>query len=243
MPLLSVNIDHIATLRQARGTRYPDPIHGATLAVLGGADGITVHPREDRRHINERDVKILKEVLSIPLTIEMALVPPMVDLALEVQPALVTLVPEKREELTTEGGLAVAGMEDRIRPQLTRLLEGQIPVSIFINPDESQIKSAADLGAPFIELHTGAYSNARTRTEEDREFEILSNSLEYALSLGLKVNAGHGLHYHNTVRIACMPGLHAIHTGHSIVSHAVFVGMERAVREMKALVAGSSPQV
>lgn len=235
MPFLSVNIDHIATLRQARGTRYPDPIHAATLAILGGADGITVHPREDRRHINERDAKILKEVLTVPLTLEMALVPPMVDLALDVQPALVTLVPEKREELTTEGGLAVAGVEENLRPELTRLMEGRISVSIFIDPDETQIKAAADLGVPFVELHTGAYSNARNPAEEDREFEILSNALEYGLSLGLKVNAGHGLHYHNTVRIARLPGVYALHTGHSIVSHAVFVGMERAVREMKAL--------
>ncbi len=240
MPLLSVNIDHIATLRQARGTRYPDPIQGAFLAVMGGADGITVHPREDRRHINDRDVKILKEVLTVPLTIEMALIPSMVDLALEIQPALVTLVPEKREELTTEGGLAVAGAEEKLWPQLNRLMEGQIPVSIFIDPDETQIKAAADVGVPFIELHTGAYSNAVTPADEDREFELLANALEYGLSLGLKVNAGHGLHYHNTERIARMPGLTAIHTGHSIVSYAVFVGMERAVREMKALVRGSS---
>ncbi|MFH1744145.1 MAG: pyridoxine 5'-phosphate synthase [bacterium] len=237
MPLLSVNIDHIATLRQTRGTSYPDPVHGATLAVLGGADGITVHPREDRRHINERDVKILNEVITIPLTLEMALVPEMVDLAIEIQPSLVTLVPEKREELTTEGGLAVAGVEEKLRPQLARLMEAHVPVSIFIDPDETQIQAAADMGVTFIELHTGAYATAKTPADEDREFEILSNALEYAINLGLKVNAGHGLHYHNTVRIARMPGIYALHTGHSIIAHAIFVGLERAVREMKALMA------
>ncbi len=235
MPLLSVNIDHIATLREARGTHYPDPIHGATLAVLGGTDGITVHPREDERHIKKRDVRILKEILEVPLTLEMALVPEMVDLAIEIQPALVTLVPEKREELTTEGGLAVAGVEERLRPQLSRLMEAEIPVSIFIDPDEEQIQATAALGVPYIELHTGAYANATTPAEEDREFEILANALECGIQLGLKVNGGHGLHYHNTTRIARMPGIQALHTGHSIICHAVFVGLERAVREMKEL--------
>ncbi|HQL64161.1 MAG TPA: pyridoxine 5'-phosphate synthase [bacterium] len=238
MPLLSVNIDHIATLREARGTPYPDPVHGATLAVFGGADGITVHPREDRRHIKDRDVRILKQILTVPLTLEMALIPQMVDLAKEISPALVTLVPEKRAELTTEGGLAVAGVEERLRPELQRLFDAGIPVSIFIDPDKTQIKAAAGLGVPFIELHTGAYANSRSAEEEDREFHILTEALEFALALGLKVNAGHGLHYHNTARVARLPGIHALHTGHGIIAHAVFVGLERAVREMIEIMRG-----
>ncbi|MBI1387885.1 MAG: pyridoxine 5'-phosphate synthase [bacterium] len=235
MAKLSVNIDHIATLRQSRDTAYPDPVEAAILAQLGGADGITVHPREDRRHIQDRDVYLLKQVLRIPFTLEMALTPEMVKLALDVKPECCTLVPELREERTTESGLAVAGREAKLQPLIDPLLDAGIDVSIFIDAEADQITAAHSLGAQTVEIHTGPYSNAKTREAEDHEFQIVVNAAEHARGLGLKVNAGHGLHYTNTTRVAALPAIGWLHTGHSIIGMAVMVGMERAVREMKTL--------
>jgi pyridoxine 5-phosphate synthase len=230
---LSVNIDHIATLRESRHTKYPDPIDAAVLCQLSGADGITVHPREDRRHIQDRDVFILKQMLQIPLTLEMALTENMVDLALQVKPKACTLVPEGRDEQTTESGLTVKGREDIMQPLVRKLLDSGIVVSIFIDAVEDQIAAARSLGAQFIEIHTGPYAIAETPGDEDREFKIVAQAAEFACGLGLCVNVGHGLHYHNTERMAALPTIDWIHSGHSIVAHAVMVGMERAVREMK----------
>ena len=235
MQKLSVNIDHVATLRQSRDTQYPDPVHAAVLAQLGGTDGITVHPREDRRHIQDRDVEILMDTLLVPLTLEMALTNEMVDFALRIQPHLCTLVPEAREERTTESGLAVAGNESKLQPKIQRLLDAGILVSIFIDTDEDEIKAAKDVGADCIEIHTGPYALAKSARKEDEELKLVIHAAQYANGLGLRVNAGHGLHYHNTQKIAVLQDINWLHTGHSIVSHAVLVGMERAVREMKEI--------
>lgn len=235
MKKLSVNIDHVATLRQSRGTLYPDPVHAAVLAQLGGADGITVHPREDRRHIQDRDVFLLKQILQVPLTLEMALTDEMTELALQVMPPACTLVPELREERTTESGLVVHGREHHLRPNIQRLLDAGIAVSIFIDADQDQIQAAHQLGVPYIEIHTGPYALAKTPRELDCEFGIVQDAAEFAAGLGLKVNTGHGLHYHNTARIVSLPMIEWIHTGHSIIGQAIMVGMERAVRDMKAI--------
>ncbi len=232
---LSVNIDHVATLRQARDTPYPDPIDAAVLAQLGGTDGITVHPREDRRHIQDRDVYALKQLLRVPLTLEMALTPEMVDLALDVRPAACTLVPELREERTTESGLVVVGQETRLQPLIQKLLDTGILVSIFIDADAGQITAAHSLGIQYIEIHTGPYALAATPADLDREFQIVADAADCAHHLGLRVNAGHGLHYHNTKRIASMPTIEWLHTGHGIVAHAVMVGMERAIRDYQEI--------
>lgn len=235
MPRLSVNIDHVATLRQSRDTPYPDPVYAAVLAQLGGTDGITVHPREDRRHIQDRDVNLLRQTLQVPLTLEMALTDEMVELALETKPYACTLVPELREERTTESGLVVAGREELLQPNIQRLLDAGIIVSIFIDANTEEISAAHSLGVQYVELHTGPYAFASTPEEEEKEFQIVVQAAEHAKMLDLNVNAGHGLHYHNTERIAALPQIDWIHTGHSIVSHAVFVGMKRAVREMKTI--------
>lgn len=232
---LSVNIDHVATLRQSRGTPYPDPADAAVLCQLGGADGITVHPREDRRHIQNRDVEVLKKILQVPLTLEMALTPAMVDFAMEIQPFACTLVPEAREEKTTESGLAVLGREDQLKPLIGQLRQANIFISIFIDAVPEQIAAAHAVGAHTVEIHTGPYALARTPEELNNEFKIVAKMAEYARGLGLSVNAGHGLHYRNTERIAALPTIEWIHTGHSIVSYAVLVGLERAVREMKGI--------
>jgi len=236
MPKLSVNIDHVATLRQNRGTPYPDPVDAAILAQLGGADGITVHPREDRRHIQDRDVRILKQVLQVPLTLEMALTDAMVDLALEIQPTACTLVPELREERTTECGLRVRGREKILQPKIERLLDAGIWVSIFVDAEKDEITAAHSLGAQYVEIHTGPYSLAATPADEDRQFNIVAQAAEHAKNLELCVNAGHGLHYHNTARIAALPLVNWLHTGHSIIAYALLVGMERAVREMQEII-------
>ncbi|RTR05981.1 pyridoxine 5'-phosphate synthase [Halomonas nitroreducens] len=232
--LLGVNIDHIATLRQARGTRYPDPVQAALLAEEAGADGITVHLREDRRHIQERDVRLLAEVLNTRMNLEMAVTEPMLALAEEIHPAHVCLVPEKREELTTEGGLDVAGGYDVVASACHRLAEAGCEVSLFIDPEPSQIEAAARAGAPVIELHTGAYAEA-CGAEAAREHARLVAAAEMAGELGLTVNAGHGLHYHNVEAIAAIPGLHELNIGHAIIARALFVGLKEAVAEMKRL--------
>jgi len=232
--LLGVNIDHIATLRQARGTRYPDPVQAALLAEEAGADGITVHLREDRRHIQERDVRLLVDVLNTRMNLEMAVTEEMIALAEELRPAHVCLVPEKREELTTEGGLDVAGGVEAIAAACRRLSSAGCEVSLFIDPEPVQIEAAARAGAPVIELHTGAYAEV-TGEAARREHARLAAATEMALELGLTVNAGHGLNYHNVEAIAALPGIHELNIGHAIIARSLFVGLKEAVADMKRL--------
>ncbi len=237
MARLGVNVDHVATLRQARGGQDPDPIEAAMLAELAGADGIVVHLREDRRHIQDRDLSLLKEVIKTKLDLEMAPDETIAKIALSAKPHLVTLVPERRQELTTEGGLDVIGQRDRIEKIVQLLREGGIPVSLFIEPDLSHVKIAHKLCADYVELHTGRYANAKLAKEEQAEFEALSQSAKLAFKLGMGVNAGHGLHYRNVKRLTQISEIVEYNIGHSIVARAVLVGFERAVREMKQLVA------
>jgi len=232
--LLGVNIDHVATLRQARGTRYPDPVKAALDAEEAGADGITLHLREDRRHIQERDVRLLRDVLQTRMNLEVALTAEMLAFAQEIRPAHVCLVPERREELTTEGGLDVVGQVQRIRDAIAALPASE--VSLFIDPELQQIQAAKDCGAPVIELHTGRYAEAETQEEQASELQRLAKAVEFAIGLGLVVNAGHGLHYHNVQPIAAMPGINELNIGHAIVAHAVFVGFKQAVKEMAELI-------
>jgi pyridoxine 5-phosphate synthase len=233
--LLGVNIDHVATLRQARGTRYPDPVQAALVAEEAGADGITIHPREDRRHIQDRDVLLLREVLQTKMNLEMAVTDSMLAFAGQVRPECVCLVPEKREELTTEGGLDVDGQEERVAAACERLAKIGAEVSLFIDPDPVQIDAAVRCGAPVIELHTGEYAEAATPAEADAAFRILADAVAYARKKGLIVNAGHGLHYHNTERVAAIPGINELNIGHAIIARAVFTGLKEAVRDMRAI--------
>ncbi len=238
--LLGVNIDHVATLRQARGTRYPDPLKAALDAEEAGADGITVHLREDRRHIQERDVRLLKEVLQTRMNFEMGVTEAMLAFAEQIRPAHACFVPETRQELTTEGGLDVVGQEERIRAAVGRLAQLGCEVSLFIDAEPQQIEAAARIGAPAIELHTGRYADADTPAEAARELARIRDGVEYGLSHGLIVNAGHGLHYHNVEPVAAIPGMHELNIGHAIVAHALFVGFKDAVREMKMLMLGAA---
>lgn len=240
---LGVNIDHVATVRQARRTVEPDPVAAAVLAELGGADGITVHLREDRRHIQDRDVKLLRQTVRTHLNLEMAATEEMVRVALEIQPDYVTLVPERREEVTTEGGLDVVGQQSRLADVVTQLQKADIPVSLFIDPDPDQITAAASTHARWIELHTGRYAEAHSDKSRDQELQQLWDATQQAQKLGLRVNAGHGLTYWNVAAVAAISGMEELNIGHSIVSRAVLVGMERAVREMKqAMGLGGYPQ-
>ena len=232
--LLGVNIDHVATLRQARGTRYPDPVKAALDAEAAGADGITLHLREDRRHIQERDVRLLRDLLQTRMNLEVALTPEMLAFAQEIGPEHVCLVPERREELTTEGGLDVLGQVQRIRDAIAALPASE--VSLFIDPDLQQIQAAKDSGAPVIELHTGRYAEAETQEAQAHELQRLTRAVEFATGLGLVVNAGHGLHYHNVQPIAALPGINELNIGHAIVAQAVFVGFKQAVRDMAELI-------
>jgi len=232
---LGVNVDHVATLRQARRGVEPDPVHGATLALLGGADGITVHLREDRRHIHDRDLRLMREVVSSELNLEMAATAEMLRIALATRPDMVTLVPEKRQELTTEGGLEVTGRRPRLKKTIARLKEAGVFVSLFINPSIRDVDAAVGLGADAVEIHTGAYANARGE-ERAREFDRVTRAAAHALSAGIETNAGHGLNYDNVKPVAAIPGLRGLYIGHSIVSRAVLVGMETAVRDMKRLI-------
>ena len=236
MPTLGVNIDHIATIRQARRTVEPDPVAAAVLAELGGADGITVHLREDRRHIQERDVHLLRQTVRTHLNLEMAATDEMIAIALEIKPDYVTLVPEKREEVTTEGGLDVAGQVDRLSDVVGQLQGAKIPVSLFIDADLPQIMAAAATKAQFIELHTGSYAEAKDEKHRAHELELLAEGCRQAIAAGLRVNAGHGLTYWNAYPVACLPGMEELNIGHTIISRAALVGMERAVREMKQVI-------
>lgn len=233
--LLGVNIDHIATLRQARGTRYPDPIQAAIEAEQAGADGITIHLREDRRHIQERDVAMLSDILQTKMNLEMAVTDEMLAMAEKYRPADCCLVPEKREELTTEGGLEIAGQLGRMKDACQRLAAANVTVSLFIDPDFAQIDAAVECGAPVIELHTGRYADAETTSEAEQELQIIINAVEYAKNIGLHVNAGHGLNYHNVNAIAEIPDIIELNIGHAIVARSVFTGFQSAVREMKQL--------
>ncbi len=237
-PTLGVNIDHIATIRQARRTVEPDPVAAAVLAELGGADGITAHLREDRRHIQDRDVQLLRQTVRTHLNLEMAATDEMVAIALQIKPDYVTLVPERREEVTTEGGLNVAGQLDKMGEAVTQLQTANIPVSLFIDADPKQIQAAAQIQAKFIELHTGTYAEAKDETTRQQELNTLKAGCEKALSLGLRVNAGHGLTYWNVYPVACLPGMEELNIGHTIISRAALVGMERAVRDMKKAILG-----
>ncbi|MDX1597049.1 MAG: pyridoxine 5'-phosphate synthase [Marinobacter sp.] len=233
--LLGVNIDHVATLRQARGTRYPDPVQAALMAEEAGADGITIHPREDRRHIQDRDVLMLKETLQTKMNLEMAVTDAMLAFAEQVRPECVCLVPEKREELTTEGGLDVDGQEARVAKACERLAKIGAEVSLFIDPDPVQIDAAVRCGAPVVELHTGEYAEADDPQAVEAAFKVLANAVDYARKKGLTVNAGHGLHYHNTERVAAIPGINELNIGHAIIARAVFTGLKEAVRDMKSI--------
>ncbi len=233
--LLGVNIDHVATLRQARGTRYPDPVQAALMAEDAGADGITIHPREDRRHIQDRDVLLLKEVLQTKMNLEMAVTDAMLAFAEQVRPECVCLVPEKREELTTEGGLDVDGQEERVAKACERLARIGAEVSLFIDPDPVQIDAAVRCGAPVIELHTGEYAEAKDPQTVEASFKILADAVAYARKKGLIVNAGHGLHYHNTERVAAIPGINELNIGHAIIARALFSGLKDAVLDMRAI--------
>lgn len=238
MPTLGVNIDHIATIRQARRTVEPDPVAAAVLAELAGADGITVHLREDRRHIQDRDVRLLRQTVRTHLNLEMAATDEMVAIALEIKPDYVTLVPERREEVTTEGGLDIAGQADRMADVVDRLQSAGIPVSLFIDADPKQIATSAAVKAQFIELHTGQYAEAKDEDSRMRELKILKDGCEQAIAAGLRVNAGHGLTYWNVYPVACLSGMEELNIGHTIISRAALVGLERAVREMKQAIKG-----
>ena len=233
--LLGVNIDHIATLRQARGTRYPEVILAALLAEQAGADGITAHLREDRRHIQDRDIGLLNAMLNTRLNLEMAVTDEMVAIARRVKPSACCLVPERREELTTEGGLDVAGNFERVHAASHALGEAGIEVSLFIDADHRQIEAASRTGAPVIELHTGHYADAANPAERELELARLQQATEQADALGLKVNAGHGLHYHNAGSICRIPMIRELNIGHAIIARAVFSGLERAVADLKAI--------
>ena len=233
--LLGVNIDHVATLRQARGTRYPDPVQAAFIAEQAGADGITIHPREDARHIQVRDVRMLAGTLQTRMNLEMAVTEAMIQLAEEVKPEACCLVPEKREELTTEGGLDVLSQEAAIKDAVTRLTAVGAEVSLFIDADYEQIDATVRTGAPVIELHTGGYADAETPAEQARELERIRDAAAYAAGKGLIVNAGHGLHYHNVEAIAQIPQINELNIGHAIIAQALFSGLEGAVRDMKQL--------
>jgi len=238
--LLGINIDHVATLRQARGTRYPDPVKAALDAEEAGADGITVHLREDRRHIQERDVRVLKEVLQTRMNFEMGVTEAMLAFAEEIRPAHVCLVPETRQELTTEGGLDVAGQEERMRAAVERLARIGCEVSLFIDAEPEQIEAAKRVGAPAIELHTGRYADAPTPADAAIELERIRVGVACGVANGLIVNAGHGLHYHNAEAVAAIPGINELNIGHAIVAHALFVGFKAAVAEMKQLIVAAA---
>jgi pyridoxine 5-phosphate synthase len=234
--LLGVNIDHVATLRQARGTRYPEPVQAALVAEQAGADAITLHLREDRRHIQDRDVEILSDVLQTRMNLEMAATSEMAAIAKRFGPHDCCLVPEKREELTTEGGLDVAGNLDYMMDYCAELKDAGIRVSLFIDADAKQLDAAKECGAPVVEIHTGHYAEAASDRDRRTELERIISAVEYGNSLGLQVNAGHGLDYHNVKAIVAIAGIIELNIGHAIICRALFNGLDQAVREMKALI-------
>jgi len=235
MQKLMVNIDHVATLREARGTNFPDPVFAAGIAETAGASGIIIHLREDRRHIKDRDLTILRETVKTKLNLEMAATKEMINIARGIKPDMITLVPEKREELTTEGGLDVVGLSEKLKNAIVGVREKGIKVSLFIDPEEEQILEAHKIGADMIEIHTGAYSDARNEAIQEKELKKVVNAAKRAKEMGLGVNAGHGLHYHNVREIVAIQDIDELSIGHSIIARAVFVGLDRAIRDMLAL--------
>ncbi|MEO2083300.1 MAG: pyridoxine 5'-phosphate synthase [Desulfurobacteriaceae bacterium] len=238
---LGVNIDHVATVRNARKTFEPDPVHAAVIADLAGADQITLHVREDRRHVNERDLKLIKELIHSRVNLEMAITDEMVGIALDVKPHQVTLVPEKREEVTTEGGLDVLSQKEKVREAIEKLKSAGIVVNIFIDPDREQIRAAKDVGADAVELHTGRYAEAFAENDEERvkeELDRLRDAAAFAKEIGLKVYAGHGLTFKNVKAVAEIPEIEELNIGHSIIANAILFGLEKAVREMRRLIEG-----
>jgi len=236
MPELGVNVDHVATVRQARGGIEPDPVQAALLCERAGCDSIVAHLREDRRHINDADVRTLKKTIHTRFNLEMSINPGIVEIAKRIRPDQATLVPEKRQELTTEGGLSVTKNKKKIGRVIESLSKKGIAVSLFIDPDEREIGAAKEIGASVIEIHTGLYSLVKTKKAIDREFKKIKEAAGFALSLGMVVNAGHGLDYTNTARIARIKGMNELNIGHSIISRAMFTGLYKAVRDMRALI-------
>lgn len=238
-PRLAVNVDHVATIRQARGGSEPDPVAAAILAEVAGAAGIIVHLREDRRHIQDRDVRLLRDVVKTQLNLEMAATEEMVKIALDVLPDTATLVPERRQELTTEGGLDVAGQEERMARVVRALTEGGIRVSLFIDPEPEQLKASKRTGVPFVEIHTGGYAEARTESGRRHALLKLMEAARLGRDLGLRIAAGHGLNYQNVPPVAAIPEVEELNIGHSIIARAALVGIDRAVREMLGLIHGA----
>jgi pyridoxine 5-phosphate synthase len=243
MPQLAINVDHVSTIRQARGGSEPDPVFAASICELAGASGIVVHLREDRRHIQDRDVYLLRKTIKTKLNLEMGAHPEIIKIALDVVPDMITLVPEKRQELTTEGGLDVVSQKKKLAAVIKKFDKAGIPVSIFVDPDIDQIKASLDIGAKFVEIHTGRYSEARTDDTRDQEFELIAASADAAYQLGLIVNGGHGLDYHNTGRIASLDSIDELSIGHSIISRAVFTGIENAVKDMLKIIQNGAMQL
>lgn len=240
--LLGVNVDHVSTVREARKETEPDPLAAAALAVRGGADGITVHLREDRRHIQDRDLSVIRKKISVELNLEMAATAEMVSIALKTRPDMVTLVPEKRAELTTEGGLNLSKNKRKIKRAIDTIQARGIPVSLFINPSVADVDTSKRLGARMVEIHTGLYANAKGR-KQTAELKRVKNAVKKGLDIGLLVNAGHGLNYSNVKKIASIQGIRGLYIGHSIVSNSIYLGMEKAVREMKKLIKQSSAKI
>lgn len=240
MAELGVNIDHVATVRQARRTNEPDPVWAAALAEIGGADCITIHLREDRRHIQDRDLRLLRETVTVTLNLELALAEDVLDLACQVRPDQATLVPERREEVTTEGGLNAAAAGPRLRDAIARLRDAGMAVSLFLDPDPRQIELAAKLGADAVELHTGQYALVKTQADRQRELESLRRAADRVVAAGLKLHAGHGLTYRNVQPVAAIRHMGELNIGHSIVARALMVGFTEAVREMKRLIVAAS---
>jgi pyridoxine 5-phosphate synthase len=238
VPKLSVNIDHVATLRQARRGKHPDPIAAAVIAEVAGADGIIVHLREDRRHIQDRDLELLRKVIKTKLNLEMANAEEIMQIALKIKPDLATFVPERRAELTTEGGLDVLANKNSLQKNISRLKKAGIPSSLFIDPDVLQVRASKRVGAQFVEIHTGKYCDARDEESRRKEFQRIARAIQQARRIGLRVNVGHGLDYQNVCPLTNIPGIEEYSIGHSIISRAVLVGLDRAVREMKSLIQG-----
>jgi len=239
LAILGVNIDHVATVREARKTNEPDPVWAATLAELGGADAITIHLREDRRHIQERDLRVLSESVAVPINLELAAADEVLSIACDARPYQATLVPERREEVTTEGGLDVIALRSKVADAVRRLKDAGIVVSLFLDPDPQQVAAGAALGADAIELHTGAYARASTRHNSQQtqaELQTLVTAAKQVRAAGLTLNAGHGLTYRNVKPVAAIDGMHELNIGHSIVARAIMVGLEQAVRDMKRLI-------
>lgn len=240
MTHLAINVDHIATIRQARGITEPDPVTAAAICELAGAQGIVVHLREDRRHIQDRDVFLLRQTVKTKLNLEMGAAREIIEIALDLKPDMITLVPEKRQELTTEGGLNVTGQKKKLAKVIEQMTKANIPVSLFIDPESKQIKASHEIGATFVEIHTGRYCDAQNEKEREREFELIAAAADQAFEMGLRVNAGHGLDYRTTYRVAALPTIEELSIGHAIIARAVIVGLEKAVREMNDIVRSSS---